>query len=563
MTRGANVFLDSVTSCAPCRNIHASAARSRPAETGIELAVAGVRERFRLFERLGQGGMGVVHRAFDREMGCEVALKAIDMTRPDDLYRLKREFRVLADLRHQNLVRLHELFVSGSTAFFTMELLFGYDLCRFIQGPPRVAPGPRCQVAPTSCDYALLRNAARQLAAALATVHATGKLHRDVKPSNILVTSAGRVVLFDFGLAASLCPKSSKTKNAGVLLGTRGYISPEQARGEALTPAADWYSFGVTLFEAATGRLPFENGFKAFLPDRGAEDHSRISRYLPDAPTDLDDLIAGLLCPAPHRRPTEADLLGVLDDPRRSRNRPRSSLPLSGPSQAPPDVGAAEVAQALETVWRGSSAILHLRGGDRAARTNTARQCVAEAEKRGALVLRGRCRVDEKLPFNALDEVVDDLSHALEHMDYQDLIAVLPAHVASLPRLFPVLGRLEAASDLIFVRSSESDSAALRRARGAFKDLVVGLSQRRPIVIWIDDVEHGDRESGELLADLLEPPDEQPILAVLSYRGDGERPSGTVEALVERVARVSSFEIAIPGRTSAVESRTLMHSSSP
>jgi serine/threonine protein kinase len=546
MTRGAKVFVDSVTSVAPRGNIDASAARPRTVETGIALAAAGMPTRFRLLEKLGQGGMGIVHRAFDSQLGCEVALKAIDASRPDDLYRLKREFRLLADLRHPNLVRLHELFVTGSTAFFTMELIFGSDLCRFIQGPPSKAPGVRRRALPTSCDYELLRKTARQLAAALSTVHAAGKLHRDVKPSNILVTSAGRVVLFDFGLATSLCAKNGKTKSAGVLLGTRGYISPEQARGEALGAAADWYSFGVTLFEAATGRLPFEDGFKAFLPDRDAEDHSRISRFLPDAPTDLDDLIAGLLSPAPHRRPSEADILGILDDPGRSGNRPRSNPPSQRPLQPSSELCNAELARALETLWRGGSAVLHVHGSIGAAKTNLARGCVAEAEQRGALVLRGRCRTEETLSFNALDEVVDDLSHALEHMPYLELISVLPPHVASLPRLFPVLGRLEAASDLIFVKSAESEQDAQRRARGALKDLVAGLAQRRPVVIWIDDAEHGDRESGELLAALLEPPAEQAILAVVSYRSDGERPSGTVEALAECEAGIPSFDVAVP-----------------
>jgi hypothetical protein len=496
--------------------------------------------------------MGVVHRAFDSARGGDVALKAINVSRPDDLYRLKREFRLLADLSHPNLVQLHELFVYENSAFFTMELLFGTDFCRFVRGPGRDVRKARSQGAPPSCNYALLRMAALQLASALSTVHVAGKLHRDVKPSNILVTAAGRVVLFDFGLAASLCPQGSKTKGAGVLLGTRGYIAPEQARGEALSTAADWYSFGVTLFEAATGRLPFEDGYKSFLADRDAEVHGHISRFLSDAPSDLDDLIASLLSPVPQRRPTEAEILGMLDDRRCSANIPRSNPPTPRARVTAADSVDPGLAQALEGLKLRGPSILHVRGEDRADTTELARRAVREAEKLGALVLRGRCRPEEKVPFKALDEVVDDLSHVLEHMPYRDLISVLPPGVAALPRLFPVLGRLEAASDLIFVTRPEREDAAIRRARGAFKELVAGLAERKPLVIWIDQVEKGDRLSGELLADLLVPPDTQPILLVLSYRSDAP-PGGVLEALEERAGDVPSFDMAVsaaaqPGR---------------
>jgi serine/threonine protein kinase len=499
--------------------------------------------RFHLLQKLGQGGMGIVHRAFDSVRGCEVALKAINVSRADDLYRLKREFRFLADLSHPNLVKLHELFVCEDSAFFTMELLFGTDFCRFIRGPSVGARKAQRQAWLASCDYSLLRLAARQLAAALSAVHAAGKLHRDVKPSNILVTSAGRVVLFDFGLAASMCPASQKTKGAGVLLGTRGYIAPEQARGEALSIAADWYSFGVTLFEAITGRLPCEDGYKSFLADRDADVRVHISRFMPDAPADLDELLANLLSPVPQKRPTEAEILRVLDDARRSGNVPRPNPPAR--PRTPPEAVEPALAQALASIQGKGPAILHVRGENDLETTEVARRAVAEAERLGALVLMGKCRNEEKLAFNAMDEVVDNLSHVLEHMPYRDLISVLPPEVAALPRLFPVLARLESASDLIFVKRGEREEVAMLRARAAFKELVAGLAERKPIVIWIDGVEKGDRASGELLGELLVPPDTQPILVVLSYPGDAGR-SGMLDALAEQCGSVPSFEITVP-----------------
>jgi serine/threonine protein kinase len=486
--------------------------------------------------------MGTVHRAFDSVLGHEVALKAIDPARPDDLYRLKREFRLLADLEHPNLVRLHELFVGQGKAFFTMELLHGSDFCRFIQGPSRVNAGIRNKTHVTNCDFPLLRNAARQLAFALSAVHAAGKLHRDVKPSNILVSSAGRVVLFDFGLAASVCPKGGKTKSAGVLLGTRGYVSPEQARGEALSVASDWYGFGVTLFEAATGRMPFDDGFKAFLNDRDADLHSHIGRYLRNAPDDLDELIARLLSPWPERRPTTAEILNALEDPGISgdwqrRHYAANHLP------APLRVADSGLERVLEKLERGHSVVLHVHRSDQVSAERAARACVEEAEKRGAVVLRGRCRATENIELNAVDEVIDNLSHVVEHLPYSELISVLPPHVAALPRLFPILGRLEAPSGLTFVRGLESDDEARSRARGALIELLGSLAQRRPIVVWIDDAHLGDRESGELLAEWLSSPDRLPICVVLSY-GAAHGSPGMSEVLRTRVGGVDSFQVA-------------------
>jgi serine/threonine protein kinase len=514
------------------------------ATIGEPIEGTSISSRFRLLQKLGQGGMGTVHRAFDSLLGHEVALKAIDPARPDDLYRLKREFRLLADLEHPNLVRLHELFVGPTSAFFTMELLHGSDFCRFIQGPPRETAGIRRKTPPTACDFPLLRKVARQLAFALSAVHAAGKLHRDVKPSNILISSAGRLVLFDFGLATSMCPKSARTKSAGVLLGTRGYVSPEQARGEPLTIAADWYGFGVTLFEAITGRLPFDDGFKAFLSDRDADAHSHIGRYLPDVPEDLDDLIARLLRPSPDRRPTTDEVMAVLEDPGVSGDWPLRNRPRTHPPAAFANIVDAGLERLLEKVKRGNSAILHVRQAGEVSAEQAARTCVEEAEKRGALVLRGRCRASENIELNAIDEVIDGLSHVVEHLPYTELISVLPPHVAALPRLFPVLGRLEAPSGLTFEKVAESDSDARSRARGALRDLLGTLAERRrPIVIWIDDAHLGDRESGELLGELLSSSDRLPILAVLSYGGE-HRVAGMSEVLTARTRSVASFDVA-------------------
>ena len=138
--------------------------------------------------RIGEGGMGVVYEAFDAQRRGSVALKTLSRLDAGSVYRLKNEFRALADVSHPNLCRLHELFSEGGQWFFTMELVEGERFDRWVR------PGRR------RSTEARLRAALPQLCAAIAAIHAAGKLHRDLKPSNVLVTHEGRVVVLDFGL---------------------------------------------------------------------------------------------------------------------------------------------------------------------------------------------------------------------------------------------------------------------------------------------------------------------------------------------------------------------------
>jgi eukaryotic-like serine/threonine-protein kinase len=152
--------------------------------------------RFEVVRFLGAGGMGEVYEVLDREHDARLAAKVMRRLDAHVLYRFKREFRIVQELAHPNLAALGELHELGGLWFFTMELVDGVDFLHHVRDP--------------AFDEVRLRAALRQLCEALAFLHAHGKVHRDVKPTNVLVTPAGRVVLLDFGLSPMPIPASSR-----------------------------------------------------------------------------------------------------------------------------------------------------------------------------------------------------------------------------------------------------------------------------------------------------------------------------------------------------------------
>jgi serine/threonine protein kinase len=296
-------------------------------------ALAG--ERFRIVRRIGEGGMGVVYEAHDEELDTSVALKTLRDVDPHALLRLKHEFQVLLDLSHPNLVRLGELFARDGHWFFTMEMVDGVDFLAYVwrrsssQHEPLPASGceedvlsptldagaspgsydappPSIRAWAPAFDEDRLRHALRQLASGLAALHAAGKVHRDVKPSNVLVDESGRVVLLDFGLATDA--HDHRRSDLGAV-GTVAYMAPEQALSGTVGPAADWYAVGVVLYEALTGRVPFDGRPLQVLFEKQAREPAPPSAVAAGVPADLDGLCIELLRFDPAARPTGSEIL--------------------------------------------------------------------------------------------------------------------------------------------------------------------------------------------------------------------------------------------------------------
>ena len=209
---------------------------------------------------LGAGGMGEVYRARDTRLGREVAIKvlpAVLASNPERLKRFEREARSASSLNHPNIVTIHDIGSADSVSYIAMELVEGRTLRDLL------VPGPL----PTM----RLLTIATQVAQGLARAHEAGIVHRDLKPENVMVTEDGLVKILDFGLAKLTQPDSSGSGRTqaptvsgateeGVILGTVGYMSPEQAIGETIDYRSDQFSFGSILYEMATGRRAFVRG---------------------------------------------------------------------------------------------------------------------------------------------------------------------------------------------------------------------------------------------------------------------------------------------------------------
>jgi eukaryotic-like serine/threonine-protein kinase len=256
---------------------------------------ASVDGRYRLERQLGHGSMGEVWLAVDLELERPVALKLLA---PDaDRARFEREARAVAALGHPNVTRLYDYGESEGRPYIALEYVPGGTL------EDRLSAGRPLQDEDTAAI-------ATQLAAGLAHAHQHGLVHRDLKPANVLFDDEGRPKIADFGIA--WIGGAPTLTDAGTVLGTAAYISPEHAAGEPATMASDVYSFGVILFRMLTGRLPFEADSALELVEMHRRlDAPPVEVLRPDAPAHLAAVAAAALERDPRRRPPDGAALAA------------------------------------------------------------------------------------------------------------------------------------------------------------------------------------------------------------------------------------------------------------
>jgi tRNA A-37 threonylcarbamoyl transferase component Bud32 len=500
-----------------------------PAETPSPGACLG---QYELLNELGRGGMGIVYRALDRKRNRPVALKTIQSMSADALYRFKQEFRLRADLHHPNLVSLHELIAEGGHWFFTMELVEGSDFLRYVRGGADALSPPAAAPLTSPEQYQRLRQALRQLAEGIEALHAAGRLHRDLKPGNVMVTRTSRVVLLDFGLVAQLNTQQVHESTTHHLLGTAAYMSPEQARSEALSPASDWYSVGVMLYEALTGQLPFKGFPFQILSDKQLLDPPSPRALNPDIPQDLDALCIALLSRDPAARPSGRHCLRLIGE--RSGDSTHS-LEMHAPGVTL--VGREEQLAALADAYAVSrnrrTVTLFLWGPSGVGKSSLLHQFLNRLRAAGeAVVLSGQCYEQESVPYKAFDGVIDALGRFLRRLAPLEVQALLPRDVTSLLRVFPTLRRVEALLSVPQGREAPDPQEVRQRAFASLRELLGRLTDRKPVVICIDDLQWGDADSAALLTELIRPPDAPCLLFIGCHRSE-ESDSPFLTALAE------------------------------
>lgn len=280
-------------------NRHSGAAESRDGiPAGHVLA-----NRYEILERVGQGGMGVVYRAHDRELGEDVAVKTIrhDLLTGDPVLaeRFKSEIRLARRISHRNVVRTHDLGEAGGVSFVTMEFVRGLTMRELLTTRGKLG------VASTLA-------AVRQLAEALAVAHAAGVIHRDVKPENVLLDADGVLKVMDFGIARLAEANSSRTQS-GMIVGTPAYMAPEQLVGDEIDGRADLYATGVVMYECLVGHTPFSAPNSVALIGKVLTTEATPPMAVSaDVPPALSALVMRLLAKDPAERPVDANTLREL-----------------------------------------------------------------------------------------------------------------------------------------------------------------------------------------------------------------------------------------------------------
>ena len=524
-------------------------------------------ERFVLQRRLGEGGFGVVYEARDLQKNCSVALKTLRYFTPDSLYRFKREFRSLADITHPNLVQLYELVSDADEWFFTMELIRGETLLEHVatesvdvsHSATIIRRGPNALRA-SAARIDRLEAALPQLIEGVAALHRAGSIHRDLKPSNVLVTDAGRVVLLDFGLLIDL--SANRTMQSLLVAGTPAYMSPEQAAGAPLTPASDWYSVGVMLFECLTGEVPFDGSFVELIAMKQA-DGPPPSDFVSGVPPRLDALCRDLMRRDAESRPGLDEILVRLNP---SVRAPRMTAPpvRSTPAFAPfigRERQMAGLRATFDEVLAGESVTVCLHGLSGIGKTSLVRRFLDELrlEHPKAVFLTGRCFERESVPYKGLDSLIDALARHLLRMQPLEAEALLPRDIFALAQLFPVLRQLEELTPSRRRAAAVPDSQELRRrAFTALRELLARLGDKLPTVLFVDDLQWGDVDSADLLTYVVRGPDAPPLLFIASYRSDEVNSSPFLRAFrtEETLRQMNAREMSVE-QLSAGESREL------
>jgi predicted ATPase len=470
---------------------------------------------------LGSGGMGQVYRAFDPRLGREIALKIIRRVASDDessLDRLLREATLASGLNHPNIVTIYETGVVNDERYIAMELIDGTTVR---------------QLAAQGLPLSRIVGIARQVSEALAVAHAAQIVHRDIKPDNVMVRPDGYVKLLDFGLARvqpdpfagpTRQPSTGVRTDSGRILGTIGYMAPEQARGEPVTAEADIFSLGVLLYELVTGRHPFMAASQlGTLHALLWETPEPPSLHNPDLPRALDQVILEAMQKDQRLRPGASEVMYRLALAHDSSIAtalssvtvtPRRSAAIAG------IVGREHELDALnhefERTQRGKARLVVVSGEAGVGKTTLVEAFVQQLEDRGEPMRAGRGRCSERLAgseaYLPVLEALDSLQRNEQLGSLSRLIrAVAPSWYA---QLMPPTENDSSAARL----AAETSGGSQERLKREIASLLEEVGRIQPVILWFDDVHWADPSTTDLIGYLARRLDNTRLMIVATGR---------------------------------------------
>ncbi|QDV21743.1 serine/threonine-protein kinase [Aureliella helgolandensis] len=442
---------------------------------------------FLLLKMIGKGGMGFVHTALDLRSIAQVAVKVMRRTDAWSVDRFIAEFRWLSHLSHPNLVQLYDAFSDGDLRYFSMELVEGDTIRDWFKRQPQNA----------AKSWRRLKSVLSQAASATHYLHQNDVLHCDIKSSNVMISPRRRAVVLDLGLAI-------RTGDNNPMVGTLQYMAPELLNRQFPSPASDWYSFGVMMYEVMTDSYP-----PIQVQDSATGDHKtynldveQFESRLKEAPEELQQLCFRLLSNVASDRPSGSQVIEALGGTIPVGSQPSSGLSFTGRDE---ELQALDLA--LQTSMHQRPACILLRGESGLGKTELLRRWLKTVDPTHYLVVPLRCYHQDHTPVRLLNSLLQELSILLRSIPTERWQPSLRQHVGSIRKLLPQVTQLiddtpqPTAAFTPSAHDAETREAALRSLVLWLED----LSCERPMVLTIDDAHWSDLESRRALSHLLRP----------------------------------------------------------
>ncbi|MDX1926671.1 MAG: protein kinase [Pirellulaceae bacterium] len=450
---------------------------------------------FLLIRQLGKGGMGNVYSAIDLRSTAHVAVKVMRHLDSWSIYRFVEEFSWLSQLNHPHLVKLYDAFSQGDTRYFSMEQVEGLTIRNWFQTLNPDDPS----------RWNMLRQVLAETASAIRFLHDCDVIHRDVKPSNLMITPGRRAMLLDLGLAmrSGKTTAGLKLVDGSKIVGTIQYLPPEALRGESQTFASDWYSFGVLIFETIT------NSFPPFAIDPKNNDlalryqvnEEALREKLKGLPDDLITLCIDLLSVDPRARPLGNEIIQRLGaEDTRALSFAADTICLGR------DDVLNEITSCFHEPFPARKLVL-LRGESGIGKTTVLRHWTRSQKLKddSTLLLHFSCHLQDHTPLRALNLLAQQLVTLLPEVPRELWEDLTSSEGAEIVYGFPQM------QQLIDVQPRQKDPTvgvqelAARRAAGLHALLywLRELSRRCSVIIAIDDAQWADADSGRLLSQLF------------------------------------------------------------